>query len=244
MSSELPQSLCLGRTDPAGRQRVNRGFADLLQTHVSFWSQLLTGGCLSDLGGASRARGSRGARGSLETGSRAAKVLGAVRSGAAVAGHAHVMGRGRSGTVGSTHARVVLRATPAEANARVADGVALHLVDGHLSSMTMHKLDEAATLARGDLDVGNLAESLEERAQLIFGDIARKATNEDGGVVGIRELVHLRGRVVTAIREASLHATRPHLLLGHAAAHHGARSALRSAGSAESLVATESHLVS
>lgn len=62
--------------------------------------------------------------------------------------------------------------------------------------MALDKLDEATALARRDLDVGDLAESLEERAELILGDVARQAADEDGGVVGVSELVHrLRGAV-------------------------------------------------
>ena len=69
----------------------------------------------------------------------------------------------RSRTVRSAcGARVVLAATPAEADTRVTDGVALHLVDGHLSSVALNELDETAALARGNLDVGNLAKALEE----------------------------------------------------------------------------------
>ena len=70
-------------------------------------------------------------------------------------------GRG-SRAVGSANARVVLGATPGETNARVTDGVSLHLIDCHLCSVTMDKLDEAAAFAGGDLDVGDLAEALEE----------------------------------------------------------------------------------
>jgi hypothetical protein len=81
-------------------------------------------------------------------------------------GHAHTRTEdrwGRSRAVRSaSRARVVLGAAPAEAHARVANGVALHLVDGHLSGMTLHELDETASLAWGDLDVGNLAKALEE----------------------------------------------------------------------------------
>ena len=56
--------------------------------------------------------------------------------------------------------------------------------------MTLNKLDEAAALARWDLDVGDLAKALEERAKFILGDIARQTTDEDRGVVRIRELIH------------------------------------------------------
>ena len=141
------------------------------------------------------------------------------------------MGRGGCGTVGGTNARVVLRAAPAEANTRVANGIALHLIDGHLRGMTVDELDKATALARGDLDIGDLAKALEERAQLILSDIAREATDEDSGVVRVSELVHLRGRVETTVTKTSttrgatavLHTTTtPHLLGGHTTTHHGA----------------------
>jgi len=63
---------------------------------------------------------------------------------------------------GASGARVVLRAAPAQTDTRVTNGVALHLVDGHLSSVALNKLDEAAALSWRDLDVGDLAEALEE----------------------------------------------------------------------------------
>lgn len=115
-------------------------------------------------------------------------------------GHSHggVHGRRRgSGTVGAAgRAGVVLRTTPAQTNARVANRVALHLVDGHLGGVTLDELDETTALARRNLDVGDLAESLEERAELILSHVARQTTNEDGGVVGVGELIHgLRGAV-------------------------------------------------
>ncbi len=170
------------------------------------------------LGRASRSRGA-GRTGWTLTGSRTAKVLRSVRTRATVARHSHVVRRRGGGTVGGTNAGVVLRAAPAQADARVADGVALHLVDGHLGRMAVDKLDKATALARRNLDVGDFTESLEEGAQLVFGDVARETTDEDGRVVGVGELVHLRGRVVAAVGEA-LHAV-PHGLLRHAAAHHG-----------------------
>jgi hypothetical protein len=167
-----------------------------------------------------RPGGSRRSRRALGTGSRAAKVLRAIVARSAVAGHAHVVRGRRGGAVGSANARVVLRTSPAEAHARVANGVALHLVDGHLGSVAVDELNETAALARGDLDIGDLTEALEERSELVLSNVARKATNEDGSVVGVSELVHLSGRVKTTIAEA-LHATSiPHLLLRHTA-HHG-----------------------
>lgn len=68
--------------------------------------------------------------------------------------------------------RVVLRTAPAQTDTRVADGVALHLVDRHLRGVSLHKLDEAASLSRWNLDVCYLPKSLEERAQLILSHIA------------------------------------------------------------------------
>jgi hypothetical protein len=93
---------------------------------------------------------------------------------------------------------VVLGATPAKTNARVADGVALHLVDGHFGSVTLHELHESASLAWRDLDIGDFTEALEEGSELVLGDIARKTTDEDGGVIGVCELVHRLGSAVVA----------------------------------------------
>lgn len=100
--------------------------------------------------------------------------------------------------------------------------------------MAVDKLNEATTLARGDLDVGDLAESLEEGSELVLGDIAGQSTDEDGGVVGVGELVHLRSRVVAAIRREALHAT-PHGLLRNTA-HHGTTAVLVAARTSESVV--------
>ena len=79
---------------------------------------------------------------------------------------------------------------PAETNTRVSDRVALHLVDGHFGGMTLDELNEATTLARWNLDVGNLSKVLEERAKFVLSDISREAADEDSGVVGVGELVH------------------------------------------------------
>jgi hypothetical protein len=106
--------------------------------------------------------GSGRSRRSLRSGSRTAKVLRAVVARSAMAGHAHVVRRGRSRAVGSANTRVVLRSTPAEADAGVADRVALHLVDGHLGSVAVDELDKTAALARWYLDIGDFAEALEE----------------------------------------------------------------------------------
>lgn len=191
-------------------------------------------GQLPYLGRASRAGRSRRSSRTLGTRSRSAKVLRTVVTGA-VAGHAHVVRRRGGRAVGGTNTRVVLRATPAQTDARVTNRVTLHLVDGHLSGMAVDELNEAAALARGDLDVGDLAESLEERSKLILGNVAGKASNEDGGVVGIGELVHLGGRVKTSVRE-TLHTT-PHLLLRHTTSHH--RAVLVASVAAEAMVAAK-----
>jgi hypothetical protein len=143
--------------------------------------------------------------------------------------------RGRSRAVGSTDSRVVLRSTPAETDTRVSDRITLHLVDGHLGGVAMDKLDETAALARRYLDIGDLTKALEERSQLVLGDVAGKTTNEDSGVVGISELVHLSGRVeTTTVATEALHTTSvPHLLLRHAAHH---RTAMLRALAGESVV--------
>ncbi len=71
----------------------------------------------------------------------------------------------RSRTIGGTSwAGIVLTAAPAKTDARVPNGISLHLVDGHLRRMTLHELDEATAFAGWDLDVGDLAEALEEGA--------------------------------------------------------------------------------
>ena len=97
----------------------------------------------------------------------------------------------RGGAVRSAgRARVVLAASPAQAYSRISDGIALHLVDGHLGSVALDELDETAALARWNLDIGDLTKSLEERAQFILSDVAREASHEDSGIVGICELIH------------------------------------------------------
>lgn len=122
-------------------------------------------------------------------------------------GHAHLRvhrGRRRRAVRGTCRARVVLTAAPAKSNTRVADRVPLHLVDGHLGSVTLHKLDEAAALAGRDLDVGDLSEALEERTKLILRDITAESTDENSGVVGVGELVHgLRSAIVAATATAA-----------------------------------------
>jgi hypothetical protein len=86
--------------------------------------------------------------------------------------HAHVVRRRGSRAVRSAYPGVVLRSTPAESHTRVANGVALHLIDGHLGGVAVDKLDKAAALARRDLDICDLAKSLEERSQLVFSHIS------------------------------------------------------------------------
>lgn len=112
----------------------------------------------------------------------------------------HVMRRGRGRAVRGADPRVVLGSAPGQTDARVPDGVALHLVDGHLGRVAMDELDKAAALAGRDLDVGDFAESLEERAKLVLGDVAREATDEDSRVVGVGELIHRLSHVVKRAR--------------------------------------------
>jgi len=85
---------------------------------------------------------------------------------------------------------IILASAPAETDARVANRIALHLVDGHLSCMTLDELDEATALPGGDLDVGDLAKALEEGTQLIFRNVSRKPPNKDGSIIGVGELIH------------------------------------------------------
>jgi hypothetical protein len=145
-----------------------------------------------------------------------AKVVRTVGTRTTMGSHS-VVRRGRSRTVRSTHARVVLRTAPREADARVADGIALHLIDGHLSRMTVDELNEATALSRRNLHVCDLSESLEEGAKLVLGDIAREAANEDGRVVRVGELVHGRRTHSAAVRGTASGVERSRL--GHAPAH-------------------------
>lgn len=128
--------------------------------------------------------------------------------------------------------RVVLAASPRQPDPRVADGVALHLVDSHLGSVSLHKLHKSTAFAGGNLDVGDLAKALEEGAQFVFGDIAREAADKDGGVIGIGELVHGLGSAVVAHGRGA-HRVQTHGAGGAAGATHGgggAGSALGSGG--------------
>lgn len=49
--------------------------------------------------------------------------------------------------------------------------IAMHLVDSHPRRVAVDELEKATALSKGDLDVGNLSESLEERPELILGDV-------------------------------------------------------------------------
>lgn len=117
----------------------------------------------------------------------------------------------------------------------------MHLVDGHLSGVPVNKLDETAAFAGGDLDVGDFTKALEERSELILSDVARQPTDKDGRVVGVSELVHLSGRVVTTIWEPALHgSSSPHGLLRNTA-HHGAASVVSVAGTETLITAVSWH---
>jgi len=140
-----------------------------------------------------------------------------------------VVRRRRGGPIRGTDARVVLGAAPGEPDARVADGIALHLIDSHLGSVAMNELDEAAALARRDLDIGDVSKALEEGAKLVFRDIARQAADEDRGVVGVRELVHWLGghRVEVGLVVIRRHvAPGAHLVRNRGVGHHLARTTL------------------
>ena len=129
-----------------------------------------------------------------------------------MAGQSHVVGWGRRWPVRGTHTRVVLTATPGQADTGVADGVALHLIDGHLCSMTVDELDEAAALARRNLDVGDLPEALEKGTELILGNVPRESADKNSSIVWVGELIHLGSRVESAILITAWHPS-PHLLL-------------------------------
>jgi hypothetical protein len=59
----------------------------------------------------------------------------------------------------------------------------------------VHELNKTTAFARGDLNVGDLAETLEEGSELVLGHISRETANENGGIVGIGKLVHWLHRV-------------------------------------------------
>lgn len=141
-------------------------------------------------------------------------------------GHAHGgvdRWRGCGAVRGAGGSRVVLAAAPAQTNTRVSNGVTLHLVDGHLGSVALDELNETAALARRDLDVSDLTKALEERAKLVFGDVARKTTDENGSVIGIGELVHGLRSTVEAERGCA-HAVHTDGATGHTT--HTARSSV------------------
>lgn len=99
---------------------------------------------------------------------------------------------------GAGWTRVVLGTSPRETDAGVTNWVALHLVDSHLGGVALDELYETASLSWWNLDVGDLPKALEEAAELVLGDVARKTSDEDSGVVWVGELVHwLRSTVVT-----------------------------------------------
>jgi hypothetical protein len=99
---------------------------------------------------------------------------------------------------GSGWSRVVLAAAPRQTDTRISNRIPLHLVDGHFSGMSLDELDKTASLSWWDLDIGDLAKALEERAELVLSDIAGQSSNENCGVIWIGELVHwLRSTVVT-----------------------------------------------
>jgi hypothetical protein len=145
--------------------------------------------------------------------------------------HAHARAEdrwGRSRAVRSaSRSRVVLRTSPAKTDTRVADGVALHLVDSHLRGVALDELNETAALARGDLDIGDLAEALEEGAELVLGDVSTESADEDSSVVRVGELVHgLRSAVVA--HRGSAHGIHAHARSAAALLHLHAARATRS----------------
>ena len=98
--------------------------------------------------------------------------------------------------------------------------------------MALDELHEAASLSGRNLDIGDLAEALEERSQLILSNVARQTSNEDGRVVGIRELVHGLGCTVIAKWRGGTHGV-------HSRSHsrtHGARHGHASWAAATGLV--------
>ncbi|KAK4109971.1 hypothetical protein N656DRAFT_311798, partial [Canariomyces notabilis] len=102
----------------------------------------------------------------------------------------NVMRGGEYRSVWGSDTRVVLGASPRQSDMKVADRVPLHLVGCHLRDMVMVELDKSASLSGRGSDVCDLSETLEERVELVLGDIAREAINGDSCVVGVRELVH------------------------------------------------------
>ena len=155
--------------------------------------------------------------------------------------HAHARIHWRRGcrTVWRTSwARIILATAPGKTDTRIADRVALHLVDGHLGRVALDELDEPASFPGWDLDVGDLTKALEERAKLVLGHIARETANENGGVVWVSELIHrLRSAVVADWRVAHRVHAAAHLAAGsRLSATHTARASTHAAWSSASLV--------
>lgn len=113
--------------------------------------------------------------------------------------------------------RVVLRSAPTESDSRVPNRIPLHLIDGHLGSVSLNKLNKAAALARWDLDVCDLAKALEEGSQLIFSNIAGQTPNKDGGIIGVGELVHRLLTAVLATHRRIVHGARTAAAVSHVA---------------------------
>lgn len=93
--------------------------------------------------------------------------------------------------------------------------------------MALHELHKATAFSGRDLDVGDFTKALKEGTKLVFGYISRKATNENGGVVRVRELVHRLWGTIVADRRSS-HGVHAHWALTssrHTAAHSGRSSA-------------------
>lgn len=84
--------------------------------------------------------------------------------------------------------------------------------------MALNELDETTSLARGDFDVCDLAEALEERAELVLSNVAGEAADKDGSVVRISELVHRLRSTVVAAHWGSAHGVHAHTRAAAAAA--------------------------
>lgn len=112
------------------------------------------------------------------------------------------------------------------------DLVSVHLVDCHLGALAVHKLDKAASLARRDLDVGNVSKHGEAVPELVLMADSRETANKDGGVVGIVVLARGVLRASRLNREAVSSGGHSHVVVhvhvGHAA--HTANSHVASVG--------------
>ncbi len=91
---------------------------------------------------------------------------------------------------GAGRTRIVLAPSPTETDPRITNGIALHLVDGHLCCVTLNELNKSASFPGRNLDVGNFSKALKKGAELVLRNIPRKPSNKDGGVVWISKLVH------------------------------------------------------